>query len=210
MLNDTQEADSAEDLYLKNEVLYNYLYGDIEWKIILYSTIFLIFFIGPILMLGIVIFEIFGGDSQKRTILNRLLSGFLINAAIFGVIIGVSRIVRDCYGLVDSRLGLFIRVARMNVKIASYLFFLCLTIWRYLFIVVWKRMRGVQDNFFSTFISLSIYVFSVWLTMAKIIIGFHPNQVLFIYLSEKPMANSTTKDKEYVVTIMLKIRGFLK
>ena len=196
MLNDTQEADSAEDLYLKNEVLYNYLYGDIEWKIILYTTIFLILIIGPILMFGIVIFEVFGGDSQKRTILNRLLSGFLINAAIFGVIIGVSRIVRDCYGLVDSRLGLFIRVARMNVKIASYLFFLCLTIWRYLFIVVWKRMRGVQDNFFSTFISLSIYAFSAWVTIAKLTIGFHPNQVLFIYLSDKPMTNSTTLDKE--------------
>ena len=196
MLNDTQEADSAEDVYLKNEVLYNYLYGDIEWKIILYTTIFLILIIGPILMFGIVIFEVFGGDSQKRTILNRLLSGFLINAAIFGVIIGVSRIVRDCYGLVDSRLGLFIRVARMNVKIASYLFFLCLTIWRYLFIVVWKRMRGVQDNFFSTFISLSIYAFSAWVTIAKLTIGFHPNQVLFIYLSDKPMTNSTTLDKE--------------
>ena len=196
MLNDTQEADSAEDVYLKNEVLYNYLYGDIEWKIILYTTIFLILIIGPILMFGIVIFEVFGGDSQKRTILNRLLSGFLINAAIFGVIIGVSRIVRDCYGLVDSRLGLFIRVARMNVEIASYLFFLCLTIWRYLFIVVWKRMRGVQDNFFSTFISLSIYAFSAWVTIAKLTIGFHPNQVLFIYLSDKPMTNSTTLDKE--------------
>ena len=122
MLNDTQDADSGEDLYLKNKVLYNYLYGDIEWKIILYTTIFLIMFVGPILMFGIVVFEIFGGDSQKRTIINRLLSGFLINAAIFGIMIGVSRIVRDCYGLVDSRLSLFIRVARMNAKIASYMF----------------------------------------------------------------------------------------
>ena len=103
---------------------------------------------------------------------------------------------RDCYGLVDSRLILFIRVARMNAKIASYMFFFCLTIWRYLFIVVWKRMRGVQDNFFSTFISLSIYAFSAWFTVAKLTIGFHPNQVLFIYLSDKPMTNSTTPDKE--------------
>ena len=196
MLNDTQDADFAEDLYQKNEVLYNYLYGDIEWKIILYSTIFLILFIGPILMFGIVIFEIFGGDSQKRTIINRLLSGFLINAAIFGIMVGVSRIVRECYGLVDSRLGLFMTVARMIVRIASYNFFFCLTIWRYLFIVVWKRMRGIQDNFFSIFISLSIYAFSVWVTIARLIIGFHPNQLLFIYLSDKPMTNSTTKEKE--------------
>ena len=196
MINDTQDAHSAEDLYLKNEVLYNYLYGVIEWKIILYTTIFLNFIIGPILMFGIVIFEIFGGDSQKRTILNRLLSGSLINAAIFGIIIGVSRIVRDCYGLVDSRLGLSIIVARMIVKNASYMFFFCLTIWRYLFIVVWKRMRGVQDNFFSTFITLSIYAFCAWVAMAKLIIGFHPNQVIFIYLSDKPITNSTATDKE--------------
>ena len=193
MLNDTQDADSGEDLYLKNKVLYNYLYGDIEWKIILYTTIFLIMFVGPILMFGIVVFEIFGGDSQKRTIINRLLSGFMGNAAVFGFMMGVSRIIRDGHGLVDSRLGMCIQFTLMVLRNAAYLYCCNLTIWRFLFIVVWKRMRGVQDDFFSTFITLSIYVFCVWVNVAKIVVGFNPNERLFIYLYDKPKANATTK-----------------
>ena len=193
MSNDTQNAENADDLYLKNEILYEYLYGDFEGKIILYITIFFIFLIGPILMIGIVIFEMFGGDSQKRTIINRLLSGFLGNVAVFGFMTGVSRIIRDSYGLVDSRLGMCIQFTRMGLKNAMYLYYSSMTIWRFLFIVVWKRMKGVQDNFFSTFITLSIYVFCVWGNVGKIVVGFNPNEPLFIYLYDKPKTNATTK-----------------
>ena len=196
MPNDTQDAENDEDLYLKNEILYEFLYGNFEGKIILYITIFFIFLIGPILMLGIVTFEMFGGDSQKRTILNRLLSGFLGHAAVFGFMMGVSRIIRDCYGLVDSQLGMYIQFTRMVLRNAAYLYYCNLTIWRFLFIVVWKRMRGVQDDFFSTFITLSIYVFCVWVNVAKIVVGFNPNERLFIYLYDKPKANATTKSIE--------------
>ena len=193
MPNDTQVAENAEELYLKNEILYEFLYGDFEGKIILYITIFFIFLIGPILMLGIVTFEMFGGDSQKRTIINRLLSGFLGNVAVFGFMMGVSRIIRDGYGLVDSQLGMCIQFTRMVLRNAAYLYYISLTIWRFLFIAVWKRMRGVDDNFFSTFITLSIYVFCVWVNMAKIVVGFNPNERLIIYLYDKPKANATTK-----------------
>ena len=193
MLNDTQDAGNAEDFYLKNEILYEFLYGDIDGKIILYITISFIFLIGPILMFGIVAFEMFGGDPQKRTIINRLLSGFLVNCATFGLMMGVSRIIRDGYGLVDSRLGMWLQFTRMVLSNAAYLYYFNLTIWRYLFIVVWKRMRGVQDEFFSTFTTLSIYVFCVWLAVHKIFAEFNQNQVRFIYLSDKRMTNASTK-----------------
>ena len=193
MFNDTKGADNAEDLYLKNEIIYEFLYADIEGKIILYISIFFTFLIGPILMLGIVTFEMFGGDSQKRTIINRLLSGFLGNAAVFGFMMGVSRIIRDGYGLVDSRLGMCIQFTCMVLRNSAYLYYCNLTIWRFLFIVVWKRMRGVQDDFFSIFITLSIYVFCVWVNVAKIVVGFDPNERLFIYLYDKPKLNATTK-----------------
>ena len=44
----------------KSELFYYYLYGTVEEKIILYSTLFLTSIIGPILSFGIVIFEMFG------------------------------------------------------------------------------------------------------------------------------------------------------
>ena len=194
MLNHTQDTDSGVNLYLRNEVLYEFLYGDIEGKIILYITIFLITIIGPLSMFGIVIFETFGGDPQKRTIINRLLSGFLMNCAILGIIIGVSRIIRDGYGLINSQLEICIRTApRMIMIIAGYLYYFSLTIWRYLFIVVWKRMRGVQDEFFSIFITKTIYVCSIWLTMTRILVASPPNQNAFIHFTEKSTANTTTK-----------------
>ena len=194
MLNHTQDADIGESLYLRNEVLYDFLYGDIEGKIILYITIFLITIIGPILIFGIVVFETFGGDSQKRTIINRLLSGLLMNCALLGIIIGVSRIIRDGYGLIDPQLEICIRSApRMIMIIAAYLYYFSLTIWRYLFIVVWKRMRGVQDEFFSIFITKTIYVFSIWLTMTRICLGFPPNQNAFIRFTNNSMTNAKTK-----------------
>ena len=54
------------------ELLYESLYGGTQGKILLYWSIFQFSFVGPVLMFGIVIFEMFGGDSQKRTIINRL------------------------------------------------------------------------------------------------------------------------------------------
>ena len=193
MPNNTQDAENAEDLYLKNEILYEFLYGDFKGKIILYISIFFVYLIGPILMLGIVKFEMLGGDAQKRTIINRLLSGLLGNVTFFGFIMGVSRIIRDGYGLVDSRLGMYIQFTRMVLRNAAFLYYGNLTIWRFLFIVVWKRMRGVQDYFFSTVTTLSIYVFCVWVNVAKIIEGFDPNERLLIYQYDKPKANATTK-----------------
>ena len=193
MPNNTRDAENAEDLYLTNEILYEFLYGDFKGKIILYISIFFVYLIGPILMLGIVTFEMFGGDAQKRTIINRLLSGLLGNVAVFGFIMGVSRIIRDGYGLVDSRLGICIQFTRMVLRNAAFLYYGNLTIWRFLFIVVWKRMRGVQDEFLSTVITRSIYVFCVWLAVHKIFAEFNQNQVRFIYLSDKRMANASTK-----------------
>ena len=77
------------------ELLYQYLYGDVSGKIVLYSNIVISSLVGPILMIGIVIFEMFGGDSQKRTIVNRLLSALLINTAIWSFLSGIIKTSRD-------------------------------------------------------------------------------------------------------------------
>ena len=53
----------TEEIENKTELLYDFLYGDTPGKIVLYSNIALCSLIGPILMLGIVTFEMFGGDS---------------------------------------------------------------------------------------------------------------------------------------------------
>ena len=119
--------DNTDEIETKTEVLYNYLYGDIPGKIVLYSNLLLSSVIGPILILGIVIFEMFGGDSQKRTILNRLLSALLINIAVSCVINGIIRSIRDAFGLLSFKLALFFRISVLFFMSTAYIFYTILT-----------------------------------------------------------------------------------
>ena len=174
------------------ELLYESLYGGTQGKILLYWSIFQFSFVGPVLMFGIVIFEMFGGDSQKRTIINRLLSAILINTAIWSILGGVVRIVRDTCGLIDLDLALFFRLSLIFLRTSIYIFYNLLTISRFLFIVVWKRMRGVQDKFWMLFLTITTYLISflfvglIWLS------GTHPNAGLMIFLAKDSGQNGTS------------------
>ena len=184
-------ANDMEEIENKSEILYNYLYGDTPGKIVLYSNILLTSVIGPILMSGIVVYEIFGGDSQKRTIVNRLLSGLLVNMAILGLIGGINRTARDCFGLLDYNLALFLRLLIIFFKNTAFVFYNLLTLFRYLFIVVWKRMRGVQDKFWFLVFCLSAYTISLWYIVVLLYNGFHPNGDLLINLAKNLEKNVT-------------------
>ena len=177
------------------DVNYNYLYGDTTGKIVLVSNLIISSIIGPTLMLGIVIFEIFGGDSQKRTILNRLLSACLINAAISFIGLGIMRTIRDAIGVFDYNLGLILRLCLRFFVNSGYIFYNILTIFRYLFIVVWKRMRGVQDKFWSYFICFSVWTFEMWHICVLFMSNFDANDALIINLALEPVKNATF-DKE--------------
>ena len=191
-------SDNIDVFRNQSEILYDYLYGDMFGKTILYVSILLSSLIGPFLMLGIVIFEMFGGDSQKRTILNRLLSSILINGAILSMMFGICRVGRDVVGPFDYNTALFIRISASFFKLAAYFFYNTLTICRFLFIVVWKRMKGIQDKFWAYFLCILAYVLSFWYITERILSGFHPNDDLLINLTQEVIAlknqtNSATR-----------------
>ena len=182
----------------RSAILYDYLYGDATGKTTLYINILLSSLLGPTLMFGIVIFEMFGGDSQKRTILNRLLSAILINSVILSIISGICRIARDVVGPFDYNTALFIRISASFFKLAAYFFYNTLTICRFLFIVVWKRMKGIQDKFWAYFLCILAYVLSFWYVTELLLSGFHPNDDLLINLTQeaiklKNQTNSTSR-----------------
>ena len=172
------------------EIFYNYLYGDITGKLVLFSNLILSSVIGPILMFGIVIFEMFGGDSQKRTIVNRLLSALLINASIAIILTGIIRTIRDAVGLLDYNQALFLRLLVRFFVNSAYIFYNILTVFRYLLIVIWKRMRGVQDTFWAFFFFVSVYTFEVWHISLLFMTNFNPNEESIIYLSQEPERNA--------------------
>lgn len=186
MLNQT------EDPNYDAELVYESLYGGTQGKILLYWSIFLFSVVGPLLMLGIVFFEMFGGDSQKRTIINRLLSAILINTAIWSILWGITRVVRDTCGLVDYNLALFFRLSSIFLRTSIYIFYNLLTISRFLFIVVWKRMRGVQDKFWMLFLTITAYLLSFWIVGLIFISGAHPNNGIMILLANDTGQNGTS------------------
>ena len=190
----------TEEIENKTELLYDFLYGDAPGKTVLYSNIALCSLIGPILMLGIVTFEMFGGDSQKRTIVNRLLSAVLINISIIGVIAGFTRVIRDVDGLIDFNLAMFLMLSSKFFKNAAIILYNVLTIFRFLFIVVWKRMTGVHDKFWSYFICCAAYLLSLWFIIVLVSIGFHPNDDLLINLTKEDKENKTHDDENTFLT----------
>ena len=171
------------------ELLYQYLYGGVSGKMVLYSNIVVSSLVGPILMIGIVIYEMLAGDSQKRTIVNRLLSALLINTAIWSFLLGIIKTSRDINGLLDFNIALILQLSARLFLNAAYISYNVLTIIRYLFIVVWKRMRGFQDKFWSSFFCFSAYTLSVWFIIVYLMSGFHPDQDLLIRITKNSTEN---------------------
>ena len=183
--------DQTNDPEENANLVYEHLYGTIEGKIVLYVNLFLVYVIGPLLAVGIVIFEAFGGDSQKRTIVNRLLSFALGSLAIYSVITGSVRVARDIFGLLDFQLMVWIQLFAQFWKFAAILFYQQLTISRYLFIVVWKRMKIMDDQFWAFFLTSSTYLISLWAMCCTLLTGYQPNFGLLINLAKEPGENGT-------------------
>ena len=129
----------------QSELQYIYLYGDVSGKIILYTAIGSMF-LGYFLMGGIIAYENFGGDPQKRSMLNRLLSMIFSCLFIYTAIKQVSRIIRDTTGLLEFNSALWITFFGRWMKMSLLCFYNELTILRYLMVAVWKRMKVIDDS----------------------------------------------------------------
>lgn len=172
------------------DMFYNYLYGNLEGKLALYSSLFLSMIVGPALVIGIILYENFGGDRQKRTIMNRLLSWMLANLALFSILNGILRVVRDCYGLIPFDIMLWCNFAASFLKVNMVVFYNVLSIVRYLYIVVWKRMKVIDDDFWCVISVLSTIFVSAALSGYGFMIEVDPN----ISFSIKMATHNTTRD----------------
>ena len=157
-------------------MLYHELYGNVEGKVVLYSSLFLTSIIGPALSMGIILFEQFGGDRQKRTIMNRLLSCTLINLALLSIHGGILRIVRDCYGLLPFGIMLWDNFFVSFLRANTLLFYIELSFSRYLYIVIWKRLRAINDDFWSAFLVLSTIMVSFAVASYSLMAEEDPNR----------------------------------
>ena len=147
------------------------MYGNSTLYVTYYFGLAIVFILGPLLSLTIVFYERFGADRQKRTIINRLLSLIFINIAMQSCIWSVFRLVRDTVGLLeDDNILLVIMFSRV-LSMSSLFFSTEVTILRFLYIVVWKRMKTINDDFWNVVLMISTYALSVFYSISTCFLG---------------------------------------
>ena len=155
----------------QSELSYLCLYGNTNGKIIFYTQTISCFLLGLFLFGGIIAYETFGGDPQKRSILNRLLSMILSCLLVYEAIKGTARIVRDVGGLLDYNSALWIQFFGSWMKISAVSFYNELTILRFAFIVIWKRMKVINDGLLAFLIAASTLAASGSMALNGFMIG---------------------------------------
>ena len=160
----------SETQYSSTKV-YEYVYGNIALYVIDYFGSALVFILGPLLSLTIVFYERFGADRQKRTIINRLLSLIFINIAMQSCIWSAFRLVRGTVGLLEDD-NILLIIMFSQVLLMSTLFFSTeVTILRFLYIVVWRRMKTINDDFWNVVLMISTYAISVFYSLSTCFLG---------------------------------------
>ena len=154
-----------------SNAIYEYLYGDVTSYIMYYAVIVVSVIVVPLLCISIVLYERFGADTQKRTILNRILSFILLNVTILSLFWGVLRIVRDSIGLLPSGSVTWLFFFWKSIGHSTLLFASELAIFRFLFIVVWKRMKAINDEFWMCVLAMSTYVIAFYTLLTEYLIG---------------------------------------
>ena len=158
------QTNNSTEFELDN--IHDYLYGSIWTKIFLYwLAVFITHVIGPILLSGMIIFETCGGDPQKRNVINRLLSLCWANQIMFCLLLGGCRVWRGIFGLIDINVMKWIEGFAQIFGVSIILFYDEMTILRFLYIVVWKRVIRFDDQFWTLFLSMTTYLWGCCYTI---------------------------------------------
>lgn len=153
-------------------------------RIILIIVSFLIQMIGVPLVLGVIFYEHYGSDPQKRTVLNQLLSGVAM-FALLGTIVPMNFInYRLLFGPIQLPYVTFAFFALKSGFVISGLFTLNeMVIIRYLTVFVWKKVIPITDGFFFRFLFLLNLLiglcFGIWGNMG------HNVERQFLYIMSK-------------------------
>ena len=160
-LSHQQLNSSSMSTYLQYQNFHETFYSTTLAKVGYFFILLMTHVIGPMLLAGIIIFEKKGGDSQKRNIINRLLSMALTNLIIYTTLVGGSKLCREMFGLISFDIMIWVEffgyVARNNL----ILFLNEMMFIKYLNIIVWKRVKGLNDSFLECFLSLTTLAWSL-------------------------------------------------
>ena len=149
------------------------LYDNIPTKIIATVTYILLETIGSFLFLSAIHFERYGGDPQKRSISNRLISFACMNALI-GIWIPQSiYYARVIYGCLPPFLGEVLIFFRFLVGVGEWCAFVVSLIYKCLQIYAFHFTAGLNDEMISRFIEMFLGIFLFLLSCVKHYLGYY-------------------------------------
>ena len=166
------------------ERLHDSLYGSVPCKIIYIFLLVLTHILGPLALVGIIAYEKRSGDPQKRNIINRLQTFGITNQIIFSTILGLVRVWRELFGLIDLHSMIWIECFSYIAALNFLLFFNEMTVIQVMYIVIWKRVKEINDEFWAVFLSITTTCFSCWITTAE-----HISNELYLFPLKLHTAN---------------------
>ena len=149
----------------KLERLYEELFGYPTARFAQILLIIVNHIIGPILLSGIIAYEKYGGDPQKRNIINRLQSMGIASLIIRTEIHGIVIILRETFGLIDLSIIIWIECLFCMFVCNAILFFAEMSVIHLLYIVVWKRVKSIDDEFWACFLISTTSMVSFWVAL---------------------------------------------
>ena len=149
----------------KLEIYHEELFGGPASSIVYIVLMVVNHIIGPFLLAGIIAYERYGGDPQKRNIINRLQSFGLANLIMTTTIHGIVRIIREIFGLIGLDVMICIECLFCLFACNALLFFAEMSVLQLLYIVVWKRFKPLNDEFLAWFLMNTTSIVSFWVVL---------------------------------------------
>ena len=160
------------------ERFYEELFSDPTSKLSQIILLIVTHIIGPIFLSGIIAYEKYGGDPQKRNIINRLQSMGIASLIIATEIHGIVIILRETFGLIDLSIMIWIECLFCMFICNAILCFAEMSVLHLLYTVVWKRVKDINDEFWACFLISTTTVVSSWVALVDHI----PKRMLFFHL----------------------------
>ena len=137
-------------------------------------SILSIFVYIPIL-LCVIWYEKFGSD-KKRTVLNKLVASVCWSAIYSNLLCQIPEIIRYCFGPLPTLICCMHFVVKNVFAIQMILLYDAITVMRYLFIFWLKNPSSFCDDFWTTYINVWIFSFSLISQTAHVIL---PGNTIF-------------------------------
>ena len=171
---------------------HEYLYGSPSAKIAQAVYMFINQVVGTILLVGIIAYEKRGGDPQKRNIINRLQSILFENMIFVKLVVGFQKLSREIFGLIDFSVMIWFECLLSIGVYNTVLFFIEIVVIQFMYIVVWKRMKQINDEFWSFYLNITTSCLSFWLVLFD-----HLPPRLYSYMAKMNTANLEESTKGY-------------